>query len=244
MTALLSPPVWVTELAERFWSAAGTPPPFPRDLTAAATGAARLSFVDVPNLSLVSILEFLQRNGIPATVPQPDRPLRAALYCWRDAGFVFLEKDDPPAERRFSVAHEVAHFLRDAAAVRAKVEKALGKESLAVLDGCRPATADERIRAVLRGLTLAPHVHLMNRNADGRPAGDAERDAEAGADRLAYELLAPAALMQGESDRAALTVRLVAAFGLPVSAARAYAGLLLPDEVPTDRLFSHLSTFH
>lgn len=242
MTALLSPPVWVTELAERFWRKAGTPPPFPRDLTGSATRAAPLTFEALPNLSVSAVFGFLRGLGIAAVLPQPDRQLRAALYCWRGFGFVFLDADDPPAERRFSVAHEVAHFLRDAAAVREKVEKALGKETLAVLDGRRTATANEHIAAVLRGLTLAPHVHLMNRNADGRPAGDAERDAEAGADRLAFELLAPAALLYGESDRVSLTVRLAAEFGLPVSAARTYANLLLPEGLPTDRLFAHLAT--
>ena len=29
---MTAPPVWVVELAGRFWAAAGEPPPFPRDL--------------------------------------------------------------------------------------------------------------------------------------------------------------------------------------------------------------------
>ena len=40
-------PLWVAELANRFWSAAGTPEPFPRMLERPLTVAVPLSSVDV-----------------------------------------------------------------------------------------------------------------------------------------------------------------------------------------------------
>lgn len=221
-------PVWVAELAERFWADAGPPPPFPRDLAAAITYAAPLSVVERPGLTLAAVATHLTRIGLPVPYREPDRPLRAALYCWRGSGFVFLDAADPPDERRFSLAHELAHFLRDADDLRRRVARALGPTATAILDG-RPATTAERIHAILRNVSLAPHVHLMNRAPDGRPAGDAERVAEDGADRLAFELLAPAAELSGETDPASLAARLQSAFGLPDGAARRYAHALLPD---------------
>ena len=117
--------------------------------------------------------------------------------------------------------------------LRRRVARALGADGLAVLDG-RRATTDERVRAALRGLTLAPHVHLMSRDPRGQPHGDAERDAEDRADRLAFELLAPAELLRTESDATAVAERLVTAFGLPPLAALHYASILWPhDDFPT-----------
>jgi hypothetical protein len=102
-------------------------------------------------------------------------------------GFIFLDAADPPAERRFSLAHEVAHFLRDYDAVRREACRRLGPGVLAVFDGHRPATPDEQLQAVLRGVPVAAHVHLLRRDDGGRPKTPAEREAEAAADRLAFE---------------------------------------------------------
>jgi Zn-dependent peptidase ImmA (M78 family) len=236
-------PVWVCELTERFWAAAGSPPPFPRDLEAAAANAAPLSVIDRPHLRLSTVVEYLNRLRSPLALAEPDRPLRAALYCWKGTGFLFLDTTDPPDERRFSLAHEVAHFLRDYDALRRQVTKSLGSDALAVLDGLRPATADERLSAVLRNRPLTPHAHFMNRDATGRPKGDDERRAEADADRLAFELLAPAELLTGETDLPALATRLIAEFGLPPSAALAYSSLLLPSPPPVGTMVERIRKF-
>ena len=156
--------MWVFELTARFWDAAGPPPPFPRDLRSAVTFGLPLSVVDRPELSLSKVTTHLNRSGLPVPFRGPDRPLRAALYCWRGCGFLFLDANDPPAERRFSVAH----FLRDCDDLRRRAVRALGPVALEILDGRRP-TADERIAALLRNLSLGPHAHLMSRTAAGRP---------------------------------------------------------------------------
>ena len=106
--------------------------------------------------------------------------------------------------------------------------KALGPAALDVLDGLRPPTVDERLHAVLRNRPLTPHCHFMSRDPTGRPERDNDRRAEADADRLACELLAPAELLTTTTDRTELTRRLTARFGLPASVAAEYARLLLP----------------
>ena len=229
---MTAPPVWVVELAGRFWAAAGDPPPFPRDLERAITDAVPLSVLARHPLTLHAVAGYLRGLGLPVAVVEPDRPLRAALSCWKGSGFLFLDAADPPDERRFSLAHELAHYLRDYDTVRQRVAKALGADGLAVLDG-RRATTDERVRAALRGLTPAPHAHLMSRDPAGRPRGD-ERDAEEHADRLACELLAPAERLRTESDGHAVAERLRSEFGLPPLAALRYASILFPhDNFPT-----------
>jgi len=63
---------------------------------------------------------------------------------------------------------------------------------LEVLDGRRRPGPAERLHALLGGVPVGFHTHLLARDGDGRAAG-AEAAAEREADRLAYQLLAPAA---------------------------------------------------
>ncbi len=224
--------MWVVALAERFWADVGGPAGFPRDLETLAPFAASLMVVERPNLRVKSVVEYLTPRGVPVNFAEPDRPLRAALYCWKGAGYVFLDPADPSDERRFSFAHELAHFLRDYAAPRRQVERALGPAALDILDGLRPPTTDERLHAVLRNRPLTPHSHFMSRDPAGRPQGENERRAEADADWLAFELLAPAELFHTDTDRSQIESRLVAEFGLPAAVAAEYALLLLPPAPP------------
>ena len=253
-------PIWVTQLADRFWAAAGPPPPFPRDLARPALFGLGLVVTPVPGLTLAAVRDRLARNRLGCPAGEPDRPLRACLFARGGAGFVYLDAADPPAERRFSLAHEVAHFLRDCDAARRQVVAKLGPAGLEVLDGKRPATSDERLHAVLRGVPLAAHVHLLGRDDDGRPRSAAERRAEADADRLAYELLAPAdAIREGEApaepppavepgsagaspSRHALAARLRDEFGFPPGPAAAYARVLRPDP-PAEAFFERIRKF-
>ena len=237
---MTSPPVWACELAARFWEAAGPPPPFPRDLTMSATVGLRVRALVLPNLRLEGVRDWLARCRIPCPADEPDRALRACLFTWAGTGFVFLDAGDPPGERRFSLAHEVAHFLRDYDAPRRLAAARLGPGVLDVLDGRRPATAEERVHAVLRQVPVGTHVHLLRRDADGEARSPAERAAEIAADRLAFELLAPAELFAGVPDAATAAHRLRGEFGFPPGPATAYAAALFPAP-PSDPLLARLT---
>jgi hypothetical protein len=237
---MIGPPVWVTDLARRFWAETGTPPAFPRDLEAAAAWAGRLTVLRREGLRASTVVEECRTRNLPAAFAGPDRPLRAALHCWAGVGLVFLDPTDPPDERRFSFAHELAHFLRDYLAPRRQAEHALGPTVLEVLDGFRPPTPDERLHAVLRNRPLTPHCNFMSRDPAGRPERDDDRRAEADADRLACELLASAELLQAMTDRTELNRRLTSEFGLPASVAAEYALQLLPPPLVPDGLMGRL----
>jgi hypothetical protein len=236
----IGPPVWVTDLAARFWADAGEPPPFPRDLEDAVASAGGMTVVRRGGLRVCTVVAHCLARKVPAAFTGPDRPLRAALHCWAGVGTVFLDPADPPDEQRFSFAHELAHFLRDYLSPRRQVAKTIGPDAVDVLDGLRPPTPAERLHAVLRNRPLTPHCHFMSRDPAGRPERDDDRRAEADADRLACELLAPAELFQATTDRAELNRRLTAEFGLPASVAAAYTRLLLPPPDPVDGLFARL----
>jgi hypothetical protein len=222
------PPVWVCELAARFWaSVPEPPPPFPRDLAAALVWLDHLRHAEVRGLTTATAAAFLRRHGQACSFGGPDRPLRGCLGVDRGAGFILVEAADPPAERRFSLAHELAHFLRDYDEPRRKAAARLGPKVLEALDGRRPPTADERLAGILRSAAVGCHTHLLHRDDRGRPATPAEAEAEEAADRLAFELLAPfEAVAVPAAGPAPLAARLVSDFGLPDSRAADYAALL------------------
>jgi hypothetical protein len=224
---------WLEDEATAFWHAAGEPPPFPRDLETPVVWALPLLVQPLPGLRVDGVRAWLEQAAIPVGVPGPNRPLHACLVACGGRGAVLLDADDPDDERRFSLAHEVAHFLIDYLALRRRVLDRLGPEAAEVLDGRRPPTLDERVGALLTGVKLGVHTHLLHRSHDGSIGCGRVMAAESRADRLALELLAPDDAVRAALERhgpsghpdelAERTVELlVEVFGLPLAAATPY----------------------
>jgi hypothetical protein len=147
-------------------------------------------------------------------------------------GVALIDGADGEDEQRFSIAHELAHFLRDYWSLRRRILKRLGGEVLRVLDGERAPTPQERLHALLRNVSLGFHLHLMERDGEGNPLTSSIAQAEDDADCLAYELLAPAEHVLGNSEspnQRILERSLREFYGLPRVQALRYAGLLLPN---------------
>jgi hypothetical protein len=223
------PKVWVSELAARFWAEVGTPPPFPRDLRAVLHWLRCVHVHEVPHLTLASAAPHFARHGIPCPAPAEDRALAGCFGGHCGIGAILLDSTLERTELLFTLAHEVAHYLRDYDAPRRKVESRLGPRALDVLDGLRSATADERLAGVLRGVPIGCHTHFLDRDRRGRALTAAAREAEDAADRLAFELLAPFAALNPDTttNRAVLTARLTSDFGLPTAEATKYAAILV-----------------
>jgi hypothetical protein len=223
------PKIWVVELAARFWAEVGAPPPFPRDLRTVLPWLRRVHLLEVPHLTLASATDHFARYGIPCPKPTEDRPLAGCFGGHRGVGVILLDQMLELVELLFTLAHEVAHYLRDYDGPRRKVETRLGSRALEIFDGLRSATADERLAGVLRGLTIGCHTHFLDRDRRGRALTAAARESEEAADRLAFELLAPFAAVNPDAtpDRAALATRLTSDFGLPVAEAAKYAAILV-----------------
>jgi len=231
----MSPPLWVEDLATAFWTDAGGPEPFPRNLRRAIARALPVTIVLLPALRLAGVDAWLRRNRVPCGLDVPDRPLRACLIARLGQAFIFVDGTDPEDEQRFSLAHEIAHFLNDYRTPRQRACERLDPEVLAIFDGERPPRMDESIRAVIAGVPLGAYVHLMERTADGH-ATRADIDiAEHAADRLAFELLAPSDLVldgvahRPSAERRPSVERLLrTVYALPAVPAATYADLLAP----------------
>lgn len=232
-------PAWAEVAAHEYWgSLGGWPHPSP-DLARTVAMTLPLDVVTLCGLSIATVDTWLVQRGVAFPFSCADRPLHGLLLVQSGAGIVFIDGRDEERERRFSLAHEVAHFLRHYYAPRLRVLRVFGPELLDVLDGVRAPTAEERISGALIGVPLGTDLHLIERGV----AGDIDRlsvwNAEDEADVLAVELLAPAA----EVLQRVTTVRtegrsyggrladfeglLRGEFGLPDRIAAAYARHLL-----------------
>jgi IrrE N-terminal-like domain len=226
-------PVWVSETAAEFWRAVGRPEPFPRALREPILrGPFELTVKEVAGLCLRGVERYLAGLGVGWACGGPDRPLRACLAACDGAGLIFLEAGDAPGERTFSLAHELAHFLGHYWAPRRRACRRLGDGGAAVFDGKRPPTPAERARAALGGVALGVQVHWMRRGPRREVLNEAVAVAEEEADRLAYELLAPAAAVVARTgptpERARLLAALEEEFGLPPDRAAEYGDILVP----------------
>jgi len=220
----------VDELAADFWRRVGTPPPYPRDLEAPILWGLPLALVKLPRLRAGSVDEWFAKHGRAHQVAGRDRPLRACLFAARGRGVVFIDASDPRDEQRFSLGHEVGHFVADYLAPREAILSRMGPGYAEILDGLRRPLPSERIDSLLAGMTLGVHRHLMDRHPDAASRLDR---AESRADRLALELLAPRRAVLRGLDREDpgrrvdhLTGLLTERFGLPISIAQVYANNL------------------
>lgn len=231
----MSMPLWATELANEFWALAGGAESFPRNLRQAATRAAMLSVKVLARLSVQRVSAWLCDQGVASLAGEREHALRACLFARSGCGFIFLDADDDEVEQRFSLAHELAHFLRHYREPRRRAAAKFGRHILDVFDGIRAPTPTERLHALLRNVRVAEHVHLLARDERRRIASPAIASAELDADLLGCELLAPAeAVLQQTRRRTAQASRLEAEqqlatmFGLPPSMATWYADRLYP----------------
>lgn len=223
--------------AEKFWEAAShIRGCFPRDIESAVAWSVPVSIVRLPNLWIHDVEGYLRQRQLPATIGSADRPLHGCVVAFRGKGLIVVDGTDGPRDLRFTIAHEVAHFLLDYQAPRLRAIERLGVGITEVIDGTRSPRRDERIDALLANAPLGLYAHLMHRNPREFPDPQI-LEAEGQADRLGLELLAPEAIVRRSLPRDFIardygekmpTVKrvLTRRFGLPTELAEKYAATL------------------
>jgi hypothetical protein len=177
------------ERAAAFWADAPEPARRRGDVEAAVAWSAPLAVVVLPNLDARRARSWLAERGARLGDGDADRPLRGLLLAARGVGVVFLDGTLAPADRRFTVAHELGHFLLDYLEPRERVLRE-APSLLEVVDGLRPPTRAERAQALLARVPVGLHAHLLDRDLRGAAAPDVEA-AEDAASQFALEVLAP-----------------------------------------------------
>jgi hypothetical protein len=210
-------------------------PTFPRDLATEATECLHITLEERPHLTSDGVQAWLAQQGLSPKVPGPPRPLHGCMVAKAGFGLLFYDSTDSECEQRFTLAHEVSHFVLDHLLPRARALQAFGEEIRPVLDGKRPATLEESLSSVLSQIPLGVQVKLMDRSHSGAICTGNAAESEWRADRLALELLAPAelakAMLEADPGEEA-EARLASRFGLPAQVARTYVHLLRRQHPP------------
>lgn len=218
---------WLEEAVEACRSTAS--PRFPRDLAAEVPLLLPVTVVPLPHLDSKAVQDWLQRRGRHHPVADVSRRFRGCMVAWRGFGVLFHDSEEGEHERRFTLAHEVAHFVLDHWLPRKRAVRVFGEEILAVLDGLRAPTPEESLTALFERVPLEVQVKLMGRSPSGLFSNATVAESERRADRLALELLAPAALaiplVRDVSEEEGVR-QVMDHFGLPGEAARTYVWML------------------
>ena len=173
-------------LATWFWKRAGGRQGFPADVGYAAMSALEVYIEEVANLTTRVAAS---RTGRDCEVVE--RALHGCIVVNRAGVGILLEKSDDEAQKRFTVAHEAAHYILEVRQLRERAVERMGRDFARVLYGQRKATPTERIDAWLRNVRSDEFVHFMDRAPDGGYGCARTGKAECGADDLALEILAP-----------------------------------------------------
>ena len=233
----------IVELAERFWSLAGCHESFPRSLETPLSWALPVALIKLPRLEVSSLTEWLDRQGIIPPFTVAYRCLRACLLAKAGYGIIFLDGSDSEDERRFSLAHEISHFMLDYWQPREHAFSVLGSGIQDVLDGRRPPTPKERLGGLFQGVSWQTFTHLMDRSPSNQVEHLRILDAEDRADRLALELLAPQKVVLSRLQARAIQWKETSAcervaqilqqeFGLPETVAHGYGHMLVMSQRP------------
>lgn len=179
-------------IAEEFWRELGSLKKFPRDIETAVAMKLPAGILKLPQLTGTTVADWLRARRLIVKIPIEQRPLMGCLVAYRGHGIIFLCGADGRDEQRLTIAHEAAHLLHDYLVPRNRAITLFGSGITEVLDGFRPATPTERVEAVLEGVPIGAHVHVLPRNDIGWDTEPIVLATESGADTLAMELIAPA----------------------------------------------------
>lgn len=228
---------WLEETAQAFWRRCSIVPKYPIDIMQVILWTVPLGIVELKGLRVRAVENWFAKRGIPFASRCADRSLFGCLVAYGGKGIVFLDESAEEGDRRFTLAHEAAHFILDYEALRKRANARLGPSVMDVLDGRRLATRDERIDAMLTGVSVGTFTSFLGRG----PQGEMDYHilhAENKADMLAYELLAPEARVRARlrkesfqlstsALRSTLIEILITEFGLGRGPAEGYAARLL-----------------
>ena len=223
--------------ANWFWRRAGGRSTPPVDIGYAAVCALEVAVWPITGLTTRTAVDNLRRVGITCSDIGDERELHGCVAIGPSGGLILVETRDSDAQKRFTIAHELSHYILEVHRHRQRAKRRMGDDYVGVLYGSRQATSTERIDAWLNNVRSAPTTHFMDRAADGGYGCGPTLEAECVADRLAIELIAPRAeVSRAMPDCRKLPFRDLVheaqriaerQFGLPGAVADSYASRLV-----------------
>lgn len=218
---------WLKEAVKECSSTA--PLTFPRNLATEIPLLLPVTVVALPHLTSEGARSWLIQRGLQHKVADIPRGFHGCMVAWAGVGILFHDSEENAPEQRFTLAHEVAHFVLDHWLPRKRAKHVFGETILEVFDGLRAPTPEESLTALFERVPLEVQAKLMDRSPSGLYSSGKVAESERRADHLAQELLAPSALViplvKDVSEKEGIA-RVVSHFGLPEKVAQAYVGML------------------
>ena len=180
----------IKDIAKDFWDKAGMNT-YPCDILGAVSLILPIDIVSLSKLSLVTIQEWLNARNVYIDINVNNRELHGFILTNRGNGIMFINGTDHENERRFTIAHEVSHFLLDYKILRDIAIQKFGDDILPVIDGERPPSLEEEVKGIISSINIKPFTHLLEKDGDGSFNSIKAFKAENNADELAIELLSP-----------------------------------------------------
>ncbi|WP_163998189.1 ImmA/IrrE family metallo-endopeptidase [Pyxidicoccus caerfyrddinensis] len=218
---------WLEEASAVF--STGAPPRFPRNMALEIQLRLHITVVPLERPTPESMSQWMQQRGRTRRPEEFPRDVHGCMVWDVGNGILFYDSQRDAAEQRFTLAHEASHFVLEHLLPRRRAVEVFGESILAVFDGAREPTPEERVTALFERVSLKPRSNLIGRNASGYYPNGEVAEAERRADQLALELLAPAALVrplvEGASELEA-SRHVQFRFGLPEKVAWTYVASL------------------
>lgn len=181
----------IERIAREFWSTVDQVYRENFDILGAVETSLTIDLIQLQKLSLRKIQDWLDARKINIAIDAIDRDLHGALLIKAGSVCMFVEEAGDEIQQRFTIAHEVSHFLLD---YQIPLERALlqfGAEIEEVLNGNQKATRSQLVTSMINGVNLEPYSFLIEKTGNGSFLSWSNFNAENEADYLALELLAP-----------------------------------------------------
>jgi Zn-dependent peptidase ImmA (M78 family) len=159
-------------------------------------GCFNLTWQELPQLTGAAAITFLRERAGAFEMPRnlADEHLAGFLYATPRYGNIFVEQDDRLTRRRFSVAHELGHYLLHVRPYFAQHSSDDAGAPLGVVEAL-PTDGEQEDGAQLQGHLMLPAGNAGSANRVDADEGAAQWRVEEEANRFAAELLMPAEIV-------------------------------------------------
>lgn len=227
-------PSLLEEIASKFWEPFLAHKLYPIDIDRiVAFSDLPIIIVQLPDLTIKAVQQWTVQHNFPVSFSAEDRLLHGFLLAHEGHGVIFVNGTDPPEERRYTVAHEIAHFLLDYHLQRQRLVRIFGETIIELLDGKRLPSLSERLQILTTDLPSPFLSHHLDSNTITAYDRCLVWKAEQRVDALATEILAPykevvQEIGSNNNAQAGYQFELISnllseKFGLPATVSQTYA---------------------
>ena len=173
----------IERIAREFWATTHAEFRYNYDIVKVVESSLNVQLIRMPQLSPKNITSWLSDHDMNIPLENNERNLHGALIIQNGAVLMFIDTTENDTRQRYTLAHQVSHFLLDYQMPKERTIMTLGKEIAGVLKGNAEASVEQLVQSAFNGMTDKVYTLFIEK--------DEAIPSENPADSLALELLAP-----------------------------------------------------